>query len=71
MKDFTVTDYMTKAECIKTLIGYGIAPKDARFAVNELITLDWTHNYVMYNDNPIVIRRQPERRKKFRINFRN
>jgi hypothetical protein len=60
---------LTKADAIKRLVMYGVAPKEARKAVSDLERNNWRNNDTTAKGTTFVICYNPAKKRKYEILF--
>ena len=61
---------LNKADTIKRLVMYGVAPKEARQTVGDLEKYQWQNNDTTANGTTFVICYDPSKRRKYNILFK-
>ena len=61
---------LNKADAIKRLTMYGVAPKEAKKAVSDLERNNWRNNDITANGTTFVIYYDPSKRRKYNILFK-
>lgn len=61
---------LSKADAVKRLVMYGVAPKEARQTVGDLERNHWQNNDTTANGTTFVIYYDPSKRRKYNILFK-
>lgn len=61
---------LTKADAVKRLVMYGVAPKEARRTVGDIQRFNWQNNDTTANGTTFVIYYDPSKRRKYNILFK-
>lgn len=61
---------LTKADTVKRLISYGVAPEEARRTVGDIQRFNWQNNDTTANGTTFVIYYDPNKRRKYNILFK-